>query len=172
MGEPIGLLDIDNGPRFQFPMTEEEKQADERALQFTYPRNPDMSALPSSWEPDTNGPELGQAYRFENRNWGESLEPAKGPGPELGQMAKNAGGQLLSGAAFGAKHVGKAGGKLLKGTFKGAKAAAPIVMKGTKKTAGKIMSALGAMGGGVHKARKADQLVEKSMERGRVRKDI
>merc|ERR1711964_269627 len=106
-------------------------------------------------------------------------------GPELGEPAtstnlwgKKAGGnqkswkssELLAGAAFGAKHAGKAGGKLLKGTFKGAKAAAPIVMKGTKKTAGKIMSALGAMGGGVHKAlRKADQLVEKSMERGRVR---
>merc|ERR1711900_60912 len=40
---------------------------------------------------------------------------------------------------------------------------------GTKKTAGMIMSTLGAMGGGVHKAlRKADRLVEKSKERGRV----
>merc|ERR1712139_330745 len=48
--------------------------------------------------------------------------------------------------------------------FAGAKTAAPIVLKGTKKTAGMILGTLGAMGGEV--LHQADKMAKK-MERGR-----
>jgi len=100
---PLNLLDS-HGPRTLPIMTEEEKEADEAALSFTYPPNPAFSGLPSTTHDGQVSIDM-PADMLHSLESGPELGGSPRPAPGMVARTRNAGNALLGGASNTAERI-------------------------------------------------------------------